>query len=178
MTSYYLPFAITVGGMLLYQLSQKSIPKEMNPFHATAIAYVMGIVVCAILGFSYSSDRSFVSSLKISNWAVLGMGVGAAAIEVGFMVAYRIGWKMSSTAIATNVAATMILIPIGLLVFREHLSAKNILGVAFCVLGLLLLPLDVLAVEAAGHDFQPSACQRAGGVESLSVPAGFGAAQP
>ena len=142
MTSYYLPFAITVGGMLLYQLSQKSIPKEMNPFHATAIAYVMGIVICAILGFSYSSDRSFVSSLKISNWAVLGMGVGAAAIEVGFMVAYRIGWKMSSTAIATNVAATIILIPIGLLVFREHLSAKNILGVAFCVLRLLLVVRD------------------------------------
>ena len=29
------------------------------------------------------------------------------------MVAYRIGWKMGSTAIATNVAATIILIPIG-----------------------------------------------------------------
>ena len=142
MSTFYLPFIVTVGGMLVYHLSQKSIPKEMNPFHATAIAYVMGIVVCAILGFSYSSDRSFVSSLKISNWAVLGMGVGAAAIEVGFMVAYRIGWKMSSTAIATNVAATMILIPIGLLVFREHLSAKNILGVAFCVLGLLLVVRD------------------------------------
>src|SRR4029077_4021403 len=64
MPSFYLPFAITVGGMLLYHLSQKSIPKEMNPFHATAIAYVMGIVVCAVLGFTYSDDRSIVNSLK------------------------------------------------------------------------------------------------------------------
>lgn len=142
MTSFYLPFAITVGGMLLYHLSQKSIPKEMNPFHATAIAYLMGIVVCIVFGFSYSSDRSFVSSLKTSNWAVLGMGVGAAAIEVGFMVAYRLGWKVSSTAIATNVAATVILIPLGLLVFREQLSARNILGVAFCILGLFLVVRD------------------------------------
>ena len=38
-------------------------------------------------------------------WAVIGMGVGAAAIEVGFMVAYRMGWRMSTTAVATNVAA-------------------------------------------------------------------------
>ena len=41
MPSFYLPFVIAVGGMLLYHLSQKSIPKEMNPFHATAIAYLM-----------------------------------------------------------------------------------------------------------------------------------------
>ena len=142
MTSFYLPFAITVGGMLLYHLSQKSIPREINPFHATAIAYLMGIVVCVVLGFTYSSNRSFVSSLKTTNWAVLGMGIGAAAIEVGFMVAYRMGWRMSLTAVATNVAATAILIPIGLLVFREQLSLRNIVGVAFCILGLLLVMRD------------------------------------
>jgi uncharacterized membrane protein len=142
MTSFYGPFVITVGGMLLYHLSQKSIPKEMNPFHATAIAYLMGIVVCAILGFTYSANRSIISSLKISNWAVLGMGVGAAAIEVGFMLAYRQGWRISLTAVATNVAVTALLIPIGLLVFREHLSPRNILGVVFCAFGLLLVVRD------------------------------------
>jgi uncharacterized membrane protein len=139
MTSFYLPFAITVGGMLLYHLSQKSIPKEMNPFHATAIAYAMGIVACAVMGVTYSTNRSIISSLKLSNWAVYGMGIGAAAIEVGFMVAYRMGWKVSLTAIATNVAATAILIPIGLLAFREHLSTRNILGVILCVVGLFLV---------------------------------------
>jgi uncharacterized membrane protein len=70
------------------------------------------------------------------------MGIGAAAIEVGFMLAYRMGWKISLAAIATNVAATAVLIPIGLLVFREHLSTRNILGVVFCVLGLLLVMRD------------------------------------
>jgi uncharacterized membrane protein YdcZ (DUF606 family) len=139
MPSFYLPFAITVSGMLLYHLAQKSIPKELNPFHATAIAYLTGIIVCVILGFTYSTNRSLLSSLKTTNWAVLGMGIGAAAIEVGFMVGYRLGWKISLTAIATNVAATIILIPIGLLAFREHLSARHILGVIFCIIGLLLV---------------------------------------
>ncbi|PYS68949.1 MAG: hypothetical protein DMF69_18535 [Acidobacteria bacterium] len=142
MTSFYAPFAITVGGMLLYHLSQKSIPKEMNPFHATAIAYLTGIVVCLVLGFTYSSNRSFSGSLKTTNWAVLGMGIGAAAIEVGFMLAYRAGWKISLTAVATNVAATAVLIPIGLFAFREHLSPRNFLGIAFCLLGLLLVIRD------------------------------------
>jgi len=142
MSTFYLPFIVTVGGMLVYHLSQKSIPKEMNPFHATAIAYLVGIVVCAVLGFTYTANKSFVSSIKTSNWAVLAMGVGAAAIEVGFMLAYRMGWKMSFTAIATNVAATVVLIPIGLLVFKEQLSVRNVVGVAFCILGLLLVVKD------------------------------------
>ena len=142
MPSFYLPFVITVGGMLLYQLSQKSMPKEINPFHATAIAYLMGIVVCALLGFTYTNNRSFTSSLKLANWAVLGMGIGAAAIEVGFMLAYRMGWRLSITAVSTNVTATVILIPIGFLIFREHLSWRNLVGVAVCIVGLFLVVRD------------------------------------
>ena len=142
METYFFPFALTVGGMLVYHLSQKSIPTEMNPFHATILAYVGGIVLCAVFGMAYVGNRSFVVSIKNSNWAVWGMGIGAAAIEVGFMLAYRFGCRISLTAVATNVAATVILIPIGLLVFKEHLSLRNAVGVLFCVLGLALVVRD------------------------------------
>ena len=128
--------------MLLYHLAQKSIPREMNPFHATAIAYGLGILVCAILGLTYPTNRSVTNSLKLTNWAVLAMGAGAATIEVGFMLAYRVGWKISLTAVATNVAATAILIPIGLLLFREQISPRNLLGVVFCLVGLILVIRD------------------------------------
>jgi uncharacterized membrane protein YdcZ (DUF606 family) len=128
--------------MLLYHLAQKSIPREMNPFHATAIAYGAGILVCLILGLAYPTNRSVTNSLKLTNWAVLGMGIGAAVIEVGFMLAYRVGWKISITAVATNVAATAILIPIGLLLFREQITARNFLGVVFCLVGLMLVIRD------------------------------------
>jgi uncharacterized membrane protein len=142
MSNVYFPIALTVGGMLLYHLAQKSIPGEMNPFHATIVAYVCGIVVCAISAFSYSGNKSVIVSLKDSNWAVYAMGVGAAAIEVGFMLAYRTGWRISLTAVATNVAATVILIPIGILIFKEQLSVKNVLGVGFCLVGLFLVARD------------------------------------
>lgn len=142
MTSIYFPLALTVGGMLLYHFSQKSINGDMNPFHATMIAYGAGIIVCALAGFSYSGNKSLINSFKASNWAVFAMGIGAAAIEVGFMIAYRSGWKISLAALATNVAATAILIPIGILVFKEHLTPRSILGIVFCVLGLLLVVRD------------------------------------
>ena len=139
MNSFYFPFVLTVGGMLFYHLSQKSIPKEINPFFATIFAYLVGIVVCAIFAFTYPGNKSFTGSLKQSNWAVFVVGAAAACVEVGFMLAYRSGWRISTAAIATNVAVAAMLIPIGILIFKEQLSLRNLLGLIFCILGLVLV---------------------------------------
>ena len=142
MTRFYFPFAMAVSGMLFYHLAQKSIPKEMNPFFATIIAYLAGIVVCALCGLTFPGNKSFVSSIRASNWAVLVLGVAAASIEVGFLLAYRAGWKISLAAVASNVAVTALLIPVGIIVFKDHLSLRNILGLVFCVVGLVLVVRD------------------------------------
>jgi len=142
MTSFYFPFVLAVGGMLFYHLAQKSIPKEMNPFHATIIAYAVGIVLCFVCVLAYPGKRSLIGSLRDSNWAVFVLGVAAASIELGFLLAYRAGWKLGVAAVATNVAVTAMLIPIGILVFKDHLSLRNILGLIFCVLGLVLVARD------------------------------------
>jgi uncharacterized membrane protein len=138
-TSFYFPLGLAVGGMLFYHLAQKSIPKEINPFYATMIAYVVGIVVLSICAFTLPGNKSFVSSVRESNWAVLVVGAAAACIEVGFLLAYRSGWRISVAAVATNVAVTLMLVPIGIIVFKDHLSLRNILGLIFCVLGLVLV---------------------------------------
>ena len=138
----YFPVALAVVGMLFYHLAQKSIPKEMNPFFATIIAYVAGIFVCAICAFTYPGEKSFVDSVRHSNWAVFIVGAAAALIEVGFMLAYRGGWRISVAAVATNVAVTAMLIPIGVIIFKDHLSLRNILGLIFCILGLVLVVRD------------------------------------
>ena len=114
----------------------------MNPFHATIIAYAIGILLCFVCALAYPGKRSLIGSVRESNWAVFVLGVSAASIEVGFLLAYRAGWKISLAAVATNVAVTAMLIPIGILVFKDHLSLRNILGLIFCVLGLVLVVRD------------------------------------
>ena|ERR1700693_5852708 len=142
MTSFYFPVALAVGGMLFYHLAQKSIPKEINPLYATIIAYAVGIVLCAIVALAYPSKKSFVDSVRESNWAVFVLGAAAACIEIGFLLAYRAGWKISLAAVATNVAVTAMLIPIGIFIYKDSLSLRNILGLIFCVLGLVLVVRD------------------------------------
>lgn len=142
MKAFYFPFALTVVGMLFYHLSQKSIPKEMNPFFATIIAYAAGIVVCVICALAYPRNKSFIDSVKETNWAVPVVGAAAVCIEIGFMLSYRAGWKVSIAAIATNVAGAALLIPLGIIVFKDQLSLRNVLGLVFCILGLVLVVRD------------------------------------
>src|SRR5437764_13003966 len=142
MSGFYLAFALTVIGMVLYHLSQKAVPKETNPFFVIAIAYVVGIVLCIGLAFTYAGKKSLIETFKASNWAVFTLGAAAALIELGFLLAYRSGWRISIAAVATNVAVTAMLIPIGIIVFKDHLSVRNIFGLIFCILGLVLVVWD------------------------------------
>ena len=142
MRTYYLPFAVAVGGSLLYHLSQRSIPKGANPFHATVIAYTVGAILCAVCARFYPGGSSFVGTLRSANWAVYAVGFAVVAIELGFLLAYRAGWRVSVAAVSVNVAVTALLVPLGLLLFKDELTPRHLLGLAFCVLGLILVAKD------------------------------------
>ena len=139
MKNFYLPLVLAVGGNLLYHLSQKSMPKAANPLFVITIAYLVGILACVLYSFAYPSDKSFLDTLRESNWAVYAMGIGAAVIEVGFLLAYRAGWNISTAAVVCRTAVTLLLIPVGLLAYKEHLSARNVVGLVLCMIGLVLV---------------------------------------
>ncbi|HEY9401666.1 MAG TPA: hypothetical protein VIQ24_03150 [Pyrinomonadaceae bacterium] len=139
MKNFYLPIALAVGGNLLYHLSQKSIPKAANPMFVITIAYVVGIVACVLYSFAYPNDKSFLDTLRESNWAVYAMGLGAGVIEIGFLLAYRAGWNISTAAVVCSTAVTLMLIPIGVIAFKEYLSVRNVVGLLLCMVGLVLV---------------------------------------
>lgn len=128
-----------IFGGLLYQVSQKSVPQTANPLHAIIIAYLAGIVLCALFALFYATESSFLHSFKASNWAVYTVGIGAAFIEIGFLLAYRSGWNLSSTSVLVSIAIAVLLIPIGIIFFKEKVTASQSIGIALCIIGLVLL---------------------------------------
>jgi drug/metabolite transporter (DMT)-like permease len=139
MTSHFLPIAMIVFGGALYHVAQKSVPKAVNPFAAIIIAYAIGISL-GVIGLAFDrSGGSLLDSVKDSNWAVVALGAGALIIEVGFLQAYRAGWNVSVASVITSVSVAVILIPIGMFVFKEHLSLRSAAGIACCLLGLYLI---------------------------------------
>ncbi|PYS87944.1 MAG: hypothetical protein DMF64_21770 [Acidobacteria bacterium] len=138
-SSFYFPLVLTISGNILYHISQKSVTKTANPLITMMLAYGVGILVCAICFIFYPAEKPFLSSIKESNWAVFAIGIGATAVEVGYLLAYRAGWNISIAPVLTSVTVTLLLIPVGLLLFREQLSAWNALGIVLCIMGLALI---------------------------------------
>jgi uncharacterized membrane protein len=66
-------------------------------------------------------------------------GVAIVVLEAGFMLAYRPGWSISVAALYSNAAVALLHLPVGVLVFAEKLDATRGLGLAFALVGLVLL---------------------------------------
>jgi uncharacterized membrane protein len=139
MNSYYLPILMTIGGGVLYHVGQKAVPPTIHPFVAVIVAYAAGILLCAVGLALDPAGRSLTASIKELNWAVVSVGLGAVIIEIGFLLAYRHGWNINAASVVCNISVALLLIPIGLLVFKEHLSARSAAGIGCCLIGLYLL---------------------------------------
>src|SRR6185295_6981523 len=136
------PVVLTVAGVVLYQIASKTVPRSVHPLVAIVGAYVVAIGVCVLAAWRWPAGASVSDSVRQFNWSVAGVGVGAALIEIGFLLSYRSGWPLNLSAAVVNVAAAVILIPIGFWLFEEHLSIGKVLGMALCLAGLVLISRD------------------------------------
>lgn len=139
MNTTYVPIITIIVGGLLYQFAQKSIAKGLNAYFVIIIAYLVGIVLCLLCNWLYPAEGSLTDAFRKSNWAVYGIGVGAVLVEIGFLLAYRQGWQISMTSMLVNMVISLVLVPVGLLLYKERISGWNALGMAFYFAGLVLL---------------------------------------
>ena len=133
---------LIVISVLLYHVSQKSIPVGANPLIAIATAYVVALGLCLVLLLATGEILNGTGILRNQGWipAVL-LGVAAIGIELGFLYAYRTGWRFSTTALSTGSFITIALALIGVLWYKEHLSPLNVVGTVLCALGVVCMNL-------------------------------------
>ena len=132
-----LPLVVALGGVVLYHLAQKSVPGDAATFVVIGLAYAVGLAACGVVVLA--SGTPVGETLQAAWRPAVGVGLGVLAIEVGFLLAYRAGWPLSSASLVVNVTAALVLLVVGLAVFREALSVRQWIGVAACVAGLALL---------------------------------------
>lgn len=135
----YSPIALVVISTVFYHLFQKATPNNAHPLLALAVTYAIAAGVCiALLPFFPLRDGALLA-LRQLNWASVGLALAVVGIEIGFLLAYRARWNISVAALIANTTVAAILLPIGLLLFAEHLTTLQIAGMIICVLGLLLV---------------------------------------
>lgn len=136
---YYLSTLIAIISSTLYHTCQKSIPKTINPYFSLSVTYLIALAATILLYFIFPGQSSFKESFNEMNWAGYALGIAIVGIEIGVLLAYRANWNISYLAIIINLAVTLVLIPIGVYLFKEQLSAVNILGIAISIIGLYLI---------------------------------------
>ncbi len=135
--AFYFPLMLTIVGTLLYHIAQKTMPRAVSPFIPLAIAFAVATALCLVsLLFT---ERAPLSLRHVMNWSSVALGVAVVMIEAGYLVAYRLGWKLNRAALTSNVALAVLLIPLGTILFQERLSFRMIAGASLCISGLILL---------------------------------------
>lgn len=133
------PLLLTIGGGLMYHLAAKSIPRTFDPAAALIGVYATALAG-SVLVYAALGPRS--APLRVSGlWhpTIAAVGLGALAIELGYLLIYRAAWPVSVASVIANGLVAILLVPLGAAVFGESISATRTLGILLCLAGISLL---------------------------------------
>lgn len=139
MWSRVLPIVIIVASNCFYHICTKSMPQKANAFGALTVTYLVGAVLSAILFFAGTKPQSVGEELSKLNWTSLVLGLAIVGLEIGTVLLYRAGWKVSNGAMVANICLAVALLVIGALVYKETITPRQVVGIAVCAAGLFLI---------------------------------------
>ncbi len=139
MITYILPIALIVASNVFYNICAKSTPKGVNPFAMLTITYVTAAVCMVMMLLVCSSPKAFAAQFKGINWTSYALGIAIIGLELGYIQAYRVGWNISIGSLVANICLAALLIAIGVLFYKEHISLNGLIGIALCIIGLIFI---------------------------------------
>jgi uncharacterized membrane protein len=136
---YVLSIVIIVSSNILYHISQKSTPGKINPFVALLVTYLVAAGLTLIALFFYKGEEGILDSFKSLNWTSVLLGFSILGLEFGYVMAYRAGWNISIGSLVANISLALMLIPVGVLLYKETFEIHKIFGAVLCIAGLWMI---------------------------------------
>lgn len=139
MTPYVWTMALAIASVVFYQMGQKLVPGNASPFVVFATAYgAAGLLCLAAIALSPRpiTAAEFRASIGWPTWLIALTIFG---IEMGFLLVYRSGWKMSMAYAVSSIITIIVLAVVGTTVFGETLSLRRVAGIGMACASLWLL---------------------------------------
>lgn len=136
---FYFSISLAIISSALYHFAAKSTPANVNFTVSVSVTYAIAFLITLCTVPFFPIQESVLAELKKLNWASIGLAVAVVGIEFGFLLTYRAGWNLGIAAVLVNVVASLLLVPVAILVFKDKLSWINITGILVCLVGLLML---------------------------------------
>jgi drug/metabolite transporter (DMT)-like permease len=139
MFMYIFSIFLIVASNVMYNISQKSTPERVNPFVALLVTYITAIVITITVLIFNKPEKGLIASVKDLNWTSVLLGVAIIGLEFGYLMAYRAGWNISVGSLVANIILALMLIPIGIIFYKERFELTKVFGALFCIVGLILI---------------------------------------
>jgi hypothetical protein len=133
------PFLLASGGLASLHFLLKITPGGANPGATLTVAYVVASLACLAAFPVLSPSATLREGFVTVPWHALAMGAAIACCEIGILLAYRAGWPVGSTGVSVSAAMTLVLLPVGIVMFGEALTVARAAGIAMTLGGLYLL---------------------------------------
>ena len=131
------PMLIVITANTFYNVCAKSTPQGVNSFASLTITYL--IAAALIMFFVTSEQKNIWQEFSKANWTSAVLGIAVLALEFGYICIYRAGWKVSTASIIANIALACVLVFVGMLLYKETITLRQIIGMLVCAAGLYLI---------------------------------------
>ena len=136
---YIASIALLVCSGVFYQLFQKLISPTINPGFSLICSYIPAILLSTLLFVLFPLKGSLSDEIKNINIYSFILAIPIIGIELGYLLLYRAGGKLSYSSALVSSMITILLVIIGMILFKEKINIKKIVGIALCMSGIVLL---------------------------------------
>lgn len=137
--SYIWPIALVIICNTVYQVCAKSVPVEINPLASLTVTYLVAAIISGLLYVWLGESVDFLGEYWKLNWAPFVLGVVIVGLEAGWIYAYKAGWPVSTGFIVQSSVLAAALLLVGYWLYQEPLAWNKIVGVAICLIGLVVI---------------------------------------
>ena len=133
------PILLILLSNTVYNICTKSTPGNVNAFGALMITYAVATILTAVIFVFLVKPENVLTELSRVNWTSVVLGMAIVGLELAYIFAYRAGWKVSSASLVANIGLAIVLIFVGVILYGENISLKQVMGILVCCVGLFLI---------------------------------------
>lgn len=133
------PILLILLSNTVYNICTKSTPGNVNAFGALMITYAVATIFTAVIFVFIVKPENVFIELSHVNWTSVVLGMVIVGLELGYIFAYRAGWKVSSASLVANIGLAIVLIFVGAVLYGENITLKQVMGILICCVGLFLI---------------------------------------
>ena len=134
----WIALTMLVFADVAYKIMSEKVSGDINPFASMIITYGAAMIASFVLFFLTAKGSPLSGEMKKLNIYSVLIGLIICFYELGFIFAFRCGFKMSLLSPLMSVAIMVFMALIGVLFYKEKISPMNTIGLIIASIGVLM----------------------------------------